>query len=220
MISTAGSTTRQVRHWTLLPWLVLAIGILASFLLYAFIRDAIENVARLRFERQASNAHSIIEDRLHFYVDVLYALKALFASQDQVSRLRFHRFATSLDLKHRYPGFDAVNFAAYVTDKEKKRFENAVRLDTSLDPQGYPQFVIKPSGERGEYHVLVFLEPMAGYEFAFGVDISANPAQNADPQSQRAVQQYVRDSDSGEDSRQGVYRLGDASCGVQGRHAD
>ena len=193
MIS-AGSATRRVRRWTLLPWLVLAIGILASFLLFAFIRDAIENVARLRFERQSNNAHSIIENRLHFYVDVLYALKAMFASQDQVSRLRFHRFATSLDLKHRYPGFDAVNFAAYVTDREKKRFENAVRLDTSLDPRGYPQFAIKPSGERGEYHVLVYLEPMAGYEFAFGVDISANPAQNADPQSQRAVQQYVRDS--------------------------
>ena len=148
MIS-AGSATRRVRRWTLLPWLVLAIGILASFLLFAFIRDAIENVARLRFERQANNAHSIIENRLHFYVDVLYALKAMFASQDQVSRLRFHRFATSLDLKHRYPGFDAVNFAAYVTDREKKRFENAVRLDTSLDPRGYPQFVIKPVGERG-----------------------------------------------------------------------
>src|SRR5438034_7611687 len=122
MIS-AGSVTRRVRRWTLLPWLVLAIGILASFLLFAFLRDAIENVARLRFERQASSAHSIIENRLHFYVDVLYALKAMFASQDQVSRVRFHRFATSLDLKHRYPRFVAANCAASITDQQKTRCE-------------------------------------------------------------------------------------------------
>ena len=194
MISTVGRAMQRARHWPLLPWVVLAIGILASFLLFAFIRDAIESVARLRFERQASDAHSVIEDRLHFYVDVLYALKASFASQDQVSRLRFHRFTKSLDLKNRYPGFDAVNFAAYVPAKDKKRFENEVRLDTSLDPRGYPQFVIKPPGERREYHVLVYLEPMVNYEFAFGVDLSANPALPADPRALLALQHYARDS--------------------------
>src|SRR5712691_2314261 len=194
MIPTAGSATRPARHWTLLPWVVLAIGILASLLLFSFIQDATENVARLRFERQARDAHAVIEDRLHFYVDVLYALRALFASEDKITRLRFHRFSKSLDLKHRYPGFDAVNFAAYVPAKDKKRFENEVRLDTSLDPRGYPQFVIKPLGNRAEYHVLVYLEPMVGYEFAFGLDLSANPALAADPQALLAIQHYARDS--------------------------
>jgi len=64
MISTAGNATWRARHWTLLPWLVLAIGILASFLLFAFLRYAFENVARLGFEREARNAHSILEHRL------------------------------------------------------------------------------------------------------------------------------------------------------------
>ena len=50
-----------------------------------------------------------------------------------------------------------------------------MRRDTSLDPRGYPQFVIKPPGERPEYFVIVYLEPMAGYEFAFGLDLGANP---------------------------------------------
>src|SRR5712691_6292388 len=161
MTAATDKAPSRTRHWIALPWAALAIGILASILLFAVVREAVENVARLRFERQASDAHSVIASRLHFYADVLYALKALFASQDQVSRLRFHRFAESLDLKHRYPGFDAVNFAAYVPAKERKRFENTVRIDTSLDSRGYPEFVIKPSGERSEYHVLVYLEPMA-----------------------------------------------------------
>src|SRR3989442_1396980 len=150
----------RTQHWIALPLAALAIGVLASILLFAVVREAVENVARLRFERQASDAHSVIESRLHFYADVLYALKALFASQDQVTRLRFHRFVESLDLKHRYPGFDGVNFAGYVPAKDKKRFEAEVRADVSLDPMGYPRFAIIPPGERSEYYVLVYLETL------------------------------------------------------------
>jgi CHASE1-domain containing sensor protein len=175
--------------------MALAIGILASILLFAVIRDAVESVTRQQFERQASDAHAVIEDRLRPYFGILYGLRALFASESLVTRLRFHRFAESLDLKRRYPGFDAVNFAAYVPAKEKKRFEETVRRDTSLNPQGYPQFAITPPGERPEYFVIVYLEPMAGFEFAFGLDIAANPAQQADPKVIRALQHYVRDSE-------------------------
>jgi CHASE1-domain containing sensor protein len=177
-----------------LPWMALAIGIPASILLFSVIRDAVESVARQRFEHQASDAHAVIEDRLHPYVGILYGLRALFASESLVTRLRFHRFVESLDLKGRYPGFDAVNFAAYCPAKDKRRFEEAVRRDRSLDPQGYPQFAITPPGERPEYFAIVYLEPMVGYEFAFGLDIGANPAQPVDPKVSRALQHYVRDS--------------------------
>ncbi|HKV86800.1 MAG TPA: PAS domain S-box protein, partial [Candidatus Dormibacteraeota bacterium] len=187
------SATLRVRHWTGLPWVVLVVGVLASLLLFSIIRDAVENVARLRFERQAGDAHSAIEARLHFYADVLYALRALFSSQDGVSRLRFHRFVDSLDLKHRYPGFDAVNFAAYVPAADKERFEQSVRVDRTLDPLGYPQFSIKPPGNRPEYYVLVYLEPLLGYEFAFGRDLGANP-KILDPQALAATMRLGRDS--------------------------
>src|SRR6266699_55466 len=185
---------QRSRHWTALPWIVLAIGIPASFLLFTVIRDAVESVARLRFERQASDAHAVIENRLNPYVAILYGLRALFASESPVSRLRFHRYVESLDLKRRYPGFDALNFATHVRLKDKRRFEEAVRRDTSLNPRGYPQFTIKPPGERPEYFVIVYLEPMESFEFAFGLDISVNPAQAADPKVITAVQHYVRDS--------------------------
>src|SRR6266581_3722827 len=153
----------------------MTVGITASFLLFAVIRDSVENVARLRFEREAKDANSIIEGRLRSYSDVLYALRALFASEDPVDRLRFHRFVESVDLKHRYPGFTALNYASYVTARDRKHFEERVRSDTSLSPRGYPQFAIKPPGERPEYYVVVYMEPIAGYESALGVDIGVSP---------------------------------------------
>jgi len=155
--ATSGAT-RRVFHLGVLPWLVLAAGITASFFLFALVRDSVENIARLRFEREANAANSVVEDRLRSYSDVLYSLRALFASETLVDRLRFRRFIESLDLKHRYPGFDSLNYAAHVPARNKKRFEEAVRRDTSLNPRGYPGFAIKPPGERPEYYVVVYLE--------------------------------------------------------------
>jgi len=195
MSTATDQAIRRSRHWTVLPWIVLAIGIPASILLFNLIRDAVESVARLRFERQASDAHAIIENRLHPYSALLYGLRALFASEGPVTRIRFHRYVESLDLTHRYPGFDAVNFAMYVPAKDKKRFEESVRRDRSLDSRGYPQFTIRPAGVRPEYFVIVYLEPKkVGFEFAFGLDIAANPAQVADPKVIADVQRYARDT--------------------------
>src|SRR6266853_4413929 len=189
----AETAARWVFQSPVLPWLVLAIGIPASFFLFTIIQDSVENIARLRFEREAKDASGIIEDRLRSYVDVLYALRALFASEGPADRLRFRRFIESLDLKYRYPGFDSLNYAAYVPAKDRKRFEEAVRRDTSIDPRGYPRFAIKPPGERPEYFVVVYLEPMAGYDFAFGLDLGANPMA-ADPSKVAAAVRSQRDN--------------------------
>ena len=194
MASTSKNGERGWTSWWGLPsWVVLAIGIPVSIFVFTLLQNSVENVARLRFEREANDANGIIADRLRSYSDVLYALRALFASDDPVNRLRFHNFVGSLDLEHRYPGFDSLNYAAYVPGRDKRAFEASVRRDASLSRGGYPAFEIKPAGDRPEYFVVVYLEPMAGYEFAFGLDIAANPAAK-NPQRLAAALHEARDS--------------------------
>jgi signal transduction histidine kinase len=164
-----------------------------SLLLFDVVRDAVESVAQQRFERQTSDAKHSIEARVNSYGEILYGLAALFTSESSVSRLQFHRYVESLDLKHRYPGFDVVSYAMLVRAEDKSRFEEGVRRDTSLEPGGYPEFAIKPPGERPEYYVLVYVEPMAGFEFAFGLDTGVNPAVK-DSQALAAAVRLTRDS--------------------------
>jgi signal transduction histidine kinase len=185
----AGATLRS----TLVPWLVLIMGIVVTLLLFVSMQGSVERVARLRFEREANNANAIITGRLQSYSEIVFALRALFASDEPVNRLKFHQFVESLNLKQRYPGFASLNYAAHVLAKDKRRFEESVRRDTSLDALGYPEFAIKPPGERPEYFVAVFLEPMAGFEFGFGLDIAANPMA-ADPEKVAATVRLQRDS--------------------------
>lgn len=172
---------------------MLALGISASLLLFSIVWDAVDEVARLRFERQASDARRVIDVRIHSYAGILYGVKALFETQGSIGRDQFHRFVQSLDLKNRYPSLESVNYMTYVPAAAKERFVESVRRDTSLDPRGYPDFSIKPPGERPEYFVLVYLEPMAGFEFAFGRDLGANPAAS-DPQGVAAAVRLTRDS--------------------------
>jgi len=181
------------RRWLLLPWVVLLAGAPASLFSFTVIRDAIEKVAELRFERLASDAKHVIQTRIDSYGEILYGLAALFESQESVSRLQFHRYVASLDLKNRFPGFDVVNYAVHVRGEDKERFEESVRRDTSLNPRGYPNFRIKPPGDRPEYYVLVYVEPMAGFEFAFGLDTGANPAVK-DSRALDAAVRLTRDS--------------------------
>jgi signal transduction histidine kinase len=194
---TAGveKTSQATRRRNVLPWVVLAIGVPISFLLFSFFQDAVEDVSRLRFERYASDTKHVIEARVRSYADILHGLAALFTGQNSVDRLQFHRFVKSLDLDRRYPGFDVVNYAAHVPGRNKQHFEGTVRSDKSLDQQGYPQFTIRPAGERPEYFVVVYIEPMSGFEFAFGLDLGANPAvTGADSQFLLDLQHAARDS--------------------------
>src|SRR5687768_13573349 len=153
------------------PLLILGSGIAIAFTLSAYVKGDIERDARLQFERQAADAKHIIERRLRAYVGVTYGLRALFAANDSLSRAEFHRYVASLDLSRNYPGFVQLNYARHITASEKRQFEEAVRADASLDARGYPRFAIKPPAEHAEYHVLVYIEPMLGNEFSFGLDI-------------------------------------------------
>ncbi|MGQ0656063.1 MAG: CHASE domain-containing protein [Betaproteobacteria bacterium] len=159
------------------PALVFAIGIALSAALFVYVRDDIERDATLRFERQAADAKHIIERRLHSYVGVTYGLKALFAARDSVSRAEFHQYVASLNLPDNYPGFIQLNYAHHIQSGERQTLEEEVRRDFSLDPRGYPDFAIKPRGERAEHHVLIYIEPMDGNRFSFGIDIIASAPQ-------------------------------------------
>ena len=184
----------RIRAGAVLSWIVLGIGLVASGLGWMMLRDNIENAAGERFEHQATEATQVIERRVLSYAEVLFGARALFATRDHVSRVEFHRFVESLKLKSRFPGFDQINYSAYVRPEEKERFVQLVRRDTSLDPRGYPHFSIRPPGERLGYYVLVYLEPMTGFESAFGLDIGANPALGPSQQAMAAVQQSGRDT--------------------------
>src|SRR5712692_709540 len=163
-----------MRHrW--LRWAVLSASLASSAASTYYFGSQVRQEARSRFETVAVGVANDVQSRIRAYGDVLYAIRGLFDSSDDVTRDEFHRFAQALSLGERYPGVTNISFASRVPHAKKLQFERAVRAETSPLVKGLPEFAIKPPGERPEYTVLNYIEPMEKNIGAWGLDLNADP---------------------------------------------
>ncbi len=175
-----------MRHrW--LRWAVLAASLAFSAASTYYFSIQVQQEARSRFQTVAIGVASGVQSRIRAYGDVLYAIRGLFDASNKVTRDDFHQFAQALSLAERYPGATNISFAARVPHARKLEFERAVRAETSPLLKGLPQFSIKPPGERPEYVVLTYIEPMGKNVAAWGLDLNADPLR-------RSVVDRARDS--------------------------
>ncbi|MCQ4158986.1 CHASE domain-containing protein [Roseomonas sp. GC11] len=155
--------------------IVLALGVVGTLVLWHMTAQRALHETEERFQEAGRHVQRLVEERLLRSLDLIAGFRALFEVSDHVTRQDFHRHAQSLRLTERFPGVLAVQFAPYVPAPEKERFEAQVRADISLDPHGYSDYAIHPAGERPFYLPVLYNEPMAGNEAAFGHDNAAEP---------------------------------------------
>jgi len=194
-----------MRHrW--LRWAVLAASVAFSAASAYYFSVQVRQEAHSRFETVAVGVANDVNSRIRAYGDVLYALRGLFDSSTEVTRDEFHQFAQAISLGERYPGVTNISFTFRVPHARKVQFERAVRAEKSPLVKGLPEFAIKPPGDRPEYAVLSYLEPMGKNVAAWGLDL------NADPLRRSAVD---RARDSGQISASsGVTLLRDGSASI------
>jgi diguanylate cyclase (GGDEF)-like protein len=170
----AGLHQLPMRHrW--LRWAVLGASLAFSAASTYYFSVQVRQEARSRFETVAIRVANDVQSRIRAYGDVLYALRGLFDSSTEVTRDEFHQFAQALSLGERYPGLTNISFTFRVPHAKKLEFERAVRAETSPLVKGLPEFAIKPPGERPEYAVAIYLEPMGKNAVAWGLDLNADP---------------------------------------------
>jgi diguanylate cyclase (GGDEF)-like protein len=162
------------RRQSLVAWAILGIGALLSAGLGLATQRQLEQEARYQFESSARDLLYQVQAEIGSYEEVLVGLRAFMSSQERISRADFRRYVDGLDIRRRFPGFDSLNYAREVRQEDLQKFVEGVRKDTSLAPAGYPEFSIVPPGARGEYHVIVFVEPWETSAKSFGRDIGAN----------------------------------------------
>jgi signal transduction histidine kinase/CHASE1-domain containing sensor protein/ActR/RegA family two-component response regulator len=153
------------------PYAVLAAVLLATALAALYARSSSRTNDRLRFDNAVQRTEEAIRDRLETYVDSLRAGAGLFAADREVSRDEFRRFVQRVEVEQRYPGIQGIGFAARVGAQDRGAFVERVRA------QGAGDFQIKPEGERAEYVVVTYLEPLdERNRAAIGYDMFSDPA--------------------------------------------
>jgi len=158
-----------------LPVLVLLAGLALSITLALLTRRELASSASERFDAVALDVARKVERRFDDYTAVLVGLQARFNTERELTRKEFRDYVAGLHLHTNYPGFQAVNFAAYLREGEKQRFEALMREDAALNAAIGAPYAVKPPGQRAEYFPLAFIEPLAGNERLLGNDLGAMP---------------------------------------------
>ncbi|MBF0609703.1 MAG: CHASE domain-containing protein [Magnetococcales bacterium] len=157
---------RTGRLLPLLPWMALVAGLTTTILWYQAARqDAYDNLQD-NFVYQFQELILRIQQRMVAYEEVLRSVHGLFKASESVERHEFRSFAESLQLQQSYPGIQGVGFSLLVGKEEKDRHIMAVRQE------GFPDYILRPPGERPFYTSIIYLEPFADRNLrAFGYDM-------------------------------------------------
>src|SRR5687767_562101 len=89
------------RH-RLTPYIVLAVGLLFTFIVSYRLASVTEAEDRARFQGRVQDFHSRIENSLDNYTALLRSGAGLFSASDSVSESEFRTFVTKLGLAEYY----------------------------------------------------------------------------------------------------------------------
>lgn len=157
-----------------LAWFTLCAGLLLTGELSYHLKNAAEQEAHLEFEFDNEQVAPRIEGRLHAHQQVLLGGAALFDSSDSVTRDEWHDFAKRLEIDQQFQGIQGLGFSQLIPKQQLAGHIAAIRK------QGFPQYTIRPEGEREIYSSIIYLEPFKDRNLrAFGFDMYSEPVRRA-----------------------------------------
>ena len=156
------------------PWTVLAVSLGLTAGLWRAARAEEMLGLRAAFDFRVREMVESIHRRLQVNEQILLGAQGLFSGAGQVDRAGFRGYVEALRLEENAPGIQGVGFSLVVPAGERGRHEAAVRRE------GFPDYAIRPAGERDPFTSIVYLEPFSGRNLrAFGYDMFSEPVRRA-----------------------------------------
>lgn len=153
-----------------LPWLILAITLLATFTLWQNSQQNIYTKLQADFKRYVSDVNHRIENRIQANQNILEGLQGLFAASSTVNRKEFYTYISRQGINPNLTGIQAVGFSLIIPKHQKNTHISSIRKE------GFTDYTIKPAGERDIYTSIIFVEPLNNInKQAFGYDMYATP---------------------------------------------
>ena len=173
MLVVHSKDSHRVLWWYVLPAIVLCLGLALTYFAYAFVKKQQVAAQQSTFGYMADDLTGRLDIAMGQHEDLLVGLRGLFVASSEITRLEFHQFIESVALSERFPAIYGIGWNQKVLDEDVYSFEQWVRNDRSLRPEGYPEFSIKPATDNPVRFPLTFLAPAHRVQGAHGVDLGA-----------------------------------------------
>jgi signal transduction histidine kinase/CHASE1-domain containing sensor protein len=137
---------------------------------FLYIDESITGKNNEIFRDQSVEMKRLVLERVGVYENSLLGSRGLFDAIGEVDRDQWKQYVDSLNLQDRYPGIQGLGYTKVVSPDEKDNLISTIRSE------GYPDFDIRPEGERSIYTSIIYLEPFdIRNQRAFGFDMFSEP---------------------------------------------
>jgi CHASE1-domain containing sensor protein/DNA-binding CsgD family transcriptional regulator len=148
-----------------------AIALLLAVGLFIHLNDQLSTLSKERNEAEVAALATTISSRMEAYEEIVTGAAAFYGVMGQVSRQSWKKYIDRLTLDEFLPGIQGLGFNQLVSANEKAAHERKIRAE------GFPDYSIRPKGERDEYTPVVFIEPYSGRNLrALGYDTYSDEA--------------------------------------------
>lgn len=154
----------------LFPISILLLGLGITFIIsYSAFRD-MNQLSRQKFEADCQELENKIQIQLKANAQILYSSAAFISSSDSITRAEWREFQY-LNKSHReLPGIRGIGYSVVVPKHQVTEFEKRI------GSEGYPEFKVRPAGQRDIYTSVVYIEPFSKLNlYALGYDAYTDP---------------------------------------------
>jgi len=135
------------------PWLVLALSLTITYLLWQNAHSTSIQEQRIGFNSEANDIGDRIHRRIEYYEQVLHGVRAFYLNQHEMEHAEFTGYISSLEIDKNFPGIQGVSFAPLVSDAHKSAHIASQRSS------GLSGYTIQPEGKRPSYAPVAYIEP-------------------------------------------------------------
>jgi PAS domain S-box-containing protein len=164
-------------------WVVLALGLTVAASVTLYVKSTEEKAAWQEFTSRCEDIRTSITDRMDAHAAILLSGAALFGASTEVTREEWRTFTQYQKIGQRLPGIQGIGFSLLIPPAALPGHIEAVRAE------GFPQYTVRPEGDREVYSSILYLEPFADRNLrAFGYDMLSEPVR-------RTAMERARDTD-------------------------
>jgi len=158
--------SKHVAWMLLLLFILLLLNVFISLTLHS---QSVQ-LAHTAFSKEMDDLIQSLQLKMRDNEQILLGAKGLYEASQSVERDEFHKYITSFELEEKYPGIQLIGFSQWV---KPAQLNDAIK---KIRDQGFPQFTIRPQGERDNYSMIIYAEPFVGRNLvAFGFDMFSEP---------------------------------------------
>ena len=162
---------------------MLLVGLISIAVATYYTQRIVNATAKREFRFDIQEIQNRISSRIAAQEQVLRSGAAFLAHATGISRQEWRRFVERQNVAQPLTGIQGVGFARLIPHERLAQHIQEVRAE------GFPDYQVRPAGERENYSTIVYLEPFASRNLlAFGYDMLTEPVR-------RVAMERARDLD-------------------------